>query len=438
MHRRDRVIALGCALAALCGCGTVEEPVIAPGWDAVRADHPLSRAECVQLALDFAPTAAQWRARLDAAGARLDQASRSANPTLGAEWEDFGLSRNAVTALQTTFPLGIALADVFSRARRQSVANHELAAVVADLLTERRTLALSVCTTYDELVAARQALALATELTGIADRAQSAAARRVEVGLDAPVVLARAETEAAELRAQLVLEDDEVRSKEMAFSFALGFRRPVALRLADELLPIPATDETDFEILLADAARTRPELAAASARYAAALDEARLTASPVRFLPRIAGGPRTNGGHLFGIASLEVELPIFDRGEAERAANSAALLVAAAELRLAAHEVTREVLTAAALATDARRFLHDHALPLAERRRDLRSRSEQLFAAGEIDFDALLAAMRDEVRARREALRARAAVGTLAWPLAIDEWLAGIGAVPDPEGSPGH
>ena len=420
MRRRDLVL-LTCALTG--ACGSAPEPVIALGWDAKRADHPLSRAECVQLAIDFAPTAEAWRARLDAARARLDHAGELPNPTLGVEWEDFGLSPHAVTALQTTYPIGLSLSELFLRADRQSEADHELQASIAELLVERRKLALSVCTAYDAIVAAHEGRKLTSELLDVADRALHAAQRRVEVGLDAPFTIERAQAQVAAVHAQLAHEEIDVGGLEMAFAFALGFERPVALQLADGVLPDQGPPAEDAEALLAEATRTRPELVATAAHYAAALDRAHLAASPLRFLPHVAAGPRTNGGHLFGVASLEVELPIFDSGSAEQAEKNADLLAAAAEARATAHRVTEEVLTAATRVEQEAGYLREHAIPLAERQARLREHAEKAFEAGEIEFDALLESMRSEIAARRDLLEAHKSLAEVSWPLALDRWL---------------
>ncbi len=78
-------------LVLLVACGSVHEPVVAAGWVPAEAARPLHREDCVRLAVDFAPNAATWKARLDGAEAQLSQASKLPNPTFNINWEDFGL-----------------------------------------------------------------------------------------------------------------------------------------------------------------------------------------------------------------------------------------------------------------------------------------------------------------------------------------------------------
>src|SRR5689334_18384282 len=94
----------------LHGCSELVEPRLAPGWTAADAAHPLTHADCVELAVNFAPTAAAWQARLDAAQAALDQASCLPNPLLGITAEGFGWFHSVpASALTTTISLGMEL-----------------------------------------------------------------------------------------------------------------------------------------------------------------------------------------------------------------------------------------------------------------------------------------------------------------------------------------
>jgi cobalt-zinc-cadmium efflux system outer membrane protein len=302
--------------------------------------------------------------------------------------------------------LGEALADLASRERRSAAAQHELAAEEARLFAERADLAASVSRAYDELVAARKRLELDRDLTEIAQTQRKAVARFVELGESPRLELEKAEAECLDAGLQETRDEALARAKEIELAFALGFERPVALRLAEGLSG-PLGEEThELEPLLAQAAQQSPRLKAASEDYAAALERAHLAASGVRFLPVVRAGPRSVDGETLAVVELESELPLFDQGQSERGAASAELLAAAAAVRAAAHELAREVsLAHTAVASDAK-TLETQVRPLAEQRVRLRQRTEAQFQAGEASYLELVSVRRDEVKARSTVLEA--------------------------------
>src|SRR5690349_1004267 len=93
------------ALACAAGCASVEEPKLPLPLAAEAAAAPLTRAQCVEFALQSVPTAAAWRARLDQAHAALASAQRLPNPTLALNFEDLGLGGGAGVPVQTTLML---------------------------------------------------------------------------------------------------------------------------------------------------------------------------------------------------------------------------------------------------------------------------------------------------------------------------------------------
>jgi outer membrane protein TolC len=365
------------------------------------AAKPLSRADCIDLALHSAPNRAAWKARIDSAKANLAQAGRLPNPTIALGWEDFGLNAAAAGhAVQTTLSLAMALGDLFARERREKAAKHEWLAEEATLRAEIAVTSGEVARDYDRLVAARARAALSRELAQVAEHQCAAMDQFVAAGVLAAIERKRAEAELVQARGEAATKEAEARALELGFAFALGFERPVELSLEDTLTRADRAADLDLEKLLTRAIQQRPELKAASESYAAELERLRLRASRVNFLPTIGGGVRTEGNELRGVASIEAELPIFDSGSAAEASADAALLAAAAHARSAAQEVAREVCTAADRRRAAALFLDSHARELSLRRRRLREDSERLFSAGELDYLALVQARRDEVEAR--------------------------------------
>jgi len=393
-------------LVCAAGCASVEEPKLPLPLAAEAAAAPLTRAQCVEFALQSVPTAAAWRARLDHAHAALASAQRLPNPTLALNFEDLGLGGGAGVPVQTTLLLGEALADLASRERRSAAAQHGLAAEEARLLAERADLAASVSLAYDELVAARKRLELDHDLSEIAQTQQKAVARFVELGESPRLDLEKAQAECLDASLQSARDEAAARASEIELAFALGFERPVALQLAEGLGGALAEETGELEALLALAAQRSPRLKAASETYAAELERAHLAASGVRFLPVVRAGPRSVGGETLGVVELETELPLFDQGQSERSAASAELLAAAAAVRASAHELARELSLAHAAVAAQTQTLEAQARPLAEQRVRIRQRTEAQFQAGEASYLEQVGARRDEVKARMDVLEA--------------------------------
>jgi len=386
-------------LVCAAGCASVEEPKLPLPLAAEAAAAPLTRAQCVEFALQSVPTAAAWRARLDHAHAALASAQRLPNPTLALNFEDLGLGGGAGVPVQTTLLLGEALADLASRERRSAAAQHGLAAEEARLLAERADLAASVSLAYDELVAARKRLELDHDLSEIAQTQQKAVARFVELGESPRLDLEKAQAECLDASLQSARDEAAARASEIELAFALGFERPVALQLAEGLGGALAEETGELEALLALAAQRSP-------RLKAELERAHLAASGVRFLPVVRAGPRSVGGETLGVVELETELPLFDQGQSERSAASAELLAAAAAVRASAHELARELSLAHAAVAAQTQTLEAQARPLAEQRVRIRQRTEAQFQAGEASYLEQVGARRDEVKARMDVLEA--------------------------------
>jgi cobalt-zinc-cadmium efflux system outer membrane protein len=406
-RRAPLVLLLACA-----GCATVEVPQVGPGWTAPDAAKPLSREDCVRLATHDAPTAAAWRAKLLGAQAAARQAATIPNPTLSVGWENLGLHDSSV---QTTLTLAESLAALVQRPGLSAAAEHELAATRADLLAERAKLAVETLHGYDELLASRRKAALAAEAVDVARRLRDASAKFVAVGEKASVEARRGEAEFEKARADEASAAADARAKELAFAFALGFDQPVPLTLRDGFRVAP---EAPAESDLLAAAQSRPEVVASRERVAAQLERARLSARRLQFLPTVGGGPRREGEDNSAVVSLDVELPIFDRGDAAADSASAELLAAAAGVRRVVRQVGAEVTAARERAAAATAFVRDHARPLADARRVLREEFEKLFAAGESSFEDLVVARRDEIEARTALVEAELALSLASTDLA--------------------
>ena len=390
-------------------CRTVVEPQLPEPHAPQLAAQPLSHAACVDLALRSVPNHAGWQARLLAAKAQVRAAGTLPNPRLNASWEDFGIG-GAAHPVQQTFGIAFALEALLARGRREAAATHQLAAEIADLRAEQVLVAVAVAKAYDRLCTDRLRVALRREGLVMTERGKDALAKFVEAGLEAKVALDRAAVEAARARAEVARAQAQERLDEIELAFALGFARPVALQLSEPMTPADTIQIVDLQELLRQAAVARPELAAAQERYAAELERAHLQAAGLRFLPTATFGPRIESGEVRGVASLDVELPIFDSGSAADAAQNATLLASAAEARRQAQKVASEVAMAVERHAGAAQLVVRELDPLAAARRGIREQLERLFAAGEVSFFEVITARRDEIEAALDALAARAAL----------------------------
>lgn len=387
-------------------CGTVVEPVIPPDWDKDRAQRPLTHADCVQLALESAPTAAAWRARLAMATAALKEAASLPNPTFTGSFEDFALpGPKVVDPLQMTFSLAYAINEILQQPDKESAATADLRAARAELMKDAQLLAAETCRMYDRLLFARRRVTLESDLETASEKQSDAAHKFASEGVGSRLDVERAEAELVEARVERAKAEREAREFEIEFSFALGFRRWYAIELADG--PTTTTDVVDdLEALLRSTTFARPEVLAADAHYEAALVRARLESKRLKFLPTVSPGYRRLGRENRGIAELSVELPIFNSGEATEAQSSAELLAAAAEARSAAAKITNEVTRAVFRVNATREFRDGPARELVERRVRLHADTERLFLAGESALQDVILAARDAVNARLRALDA--------------------------------
>lgn len=402
--------AAGLTLVGACNVAPPEARLREP-YGPAAANHALTRSECIALAMNSAPTAAAWTARLRRAHAVLAQASRLPNPSLAAAWEDFGLNSAAESAtLQTTLTLGFALQDAFARGSRQAAAEHELRAEVASLTEERNRLAATVSQAYDELLAARDRVRLLDLLTEVARANNETLTRFVSAGLAARIQADQAEAELLSAQADDGKAHAAARALELELAFALGFDRPVGLDLAESGTGKRYPPRADVDTLVQDAMHSRGEVVAAVERYAAQRGRLQLAVDRVQFIPTISLGPRLVGGELLGVAGVDAVLPVFDNGSSEVEMQDADLLAAAAEVRRVANNVAREVCLAVEAVRSTEDYLENSARRVAGLRLQLRQAAERLFVAGEVEFPEVLRARREDTAAQLDVLDAQRAV----------------------------
>jgi cobalt-zinc-cadmium efflux system outer membrane protein len=411
-ERRTRtwLFAFGVAASALissCSTPPAEvEPRMPP-----RIDSPLSRAQCVTLALEATPTAATWRARIELADALAKSAAAWPNPSIALEWED--LAAPAGVPIQWTTSLLTRVSDLASRSSRVAEADRDLEAVQLDVEAERIRIAAEALHAYDAVLVARARVELAEESVRLHERALRDATTLADLG-EAPRFVARSiDNDLRDANTALDASAREARRAEVVLAFALGLERPIPLRLSDPLR-VSEVDEfaaSDLESMLRRAVEARPEIAAALARAKARLEQSAVAVNRLDYLPTIAVGRRIAGDATSATASIEVELPIFDRGDSSAAAANAAARLAAIDAESVSRNVTQQVISACEQWTATRHELGSARSAVERGQRNLADH-RMLFESGEETLEHLRAARRELLASREVLVNATGAVSS--------------------------
>lgn len=391
------------ALAASTTACSVPRPAVVSRASPT-LNGPWSRARCVAAAIEAAPTAEAWRARLDHAHALAAQCSAWPNPSIHLEWEDLAAPQGV--PIQTTVSILESLSALATRSAHAAEAEGEREAVAHDVDAERIWISGQVLHEYDHVLIARARTKLARDAVIERQKVADAVVELAAAGEAAYVDVSLASNDLDHARTDLAESIRSERETELALAFALGFERPVALELSEPLQL--EVDDRDLESMLRIAADTRPELAAALARCRTRCEASENTHRRLSFLPTMTVGRRSADGTISGVASIEVELPLFDRGDAAADASDAAALLASADVARVARDVTQQVVAARERSIDAHAAL-DRARSTVERRRHLVEDCEILFGAGEASLTQVQAAHVELVTARKDLLDATAA-----------------------------
>lgn len=268
---------------------------------------------------------------------------------------------------------------------------------------------------FHRLHLARAEARVNAEVLDIARRLLRITEERVAVDRAAITDVMQAQVELARLETAALDLDARARTRAAELN---------ALLARDVLAPVPPLHDPDprpverLDALVAAAREAHPAISRHDAALAAA--RARLRVAETRGRPMLAAGigyGLMGGGEMAMpagdglILSVEIGLPVWGGAayDAERAAAAAAVDAAAAERAAAADvQAARVVEQAVAVETALRavRLYRDTALPLAEQ---TLATLEAAYAAGEADFDRVLAAERARERYAIEAARAATA-----------------------------
>lgn len=456
-----RPLALVVTCAGLGGCrmADVEDPTpflmadvarrMDPGPHQLRSDGVLDEPAAVVLALERNPRIRGALAKAGVAQADLVEALTPENPRLGvaARWplEGSGLGLD-LDVLQDVISL------VF-RQRQGAAARARFDAERQELVAEIVNEALDVSEAWYALVTARQLHAMRALVEESAGASEAVAERMADAGTLSRLGLARESATHAQAAAETLEAESEVVAAREHLLAALA-SAPVDDVRVPEVLPAVPASELPLERLVEAASCARADLRAARAQRMALAHELGLARQlgSLGILEGGALGEREVEGEWSAGPALEVEIPLFDQGQARRARAASAWREATWAVRALEAEVLRDVRTHRLRLDVLRKQVELHAQRLIPARERVVALSQQEYDFMLIGVDKLLEAKRDEYEAYAryvttirdywiERVHLERAVGVrlqVSAPPAVDLPKPGSGEGADPAGHGGH
>lgn len=305
------------------------EAAPAPALPAGLAEHvnTLTLADIVDLALRNNPaTRASWEAARSAAAAY--GAQRGAYyPTLDAE---IGAARQKTAGRfavdQTSYAPSVSLSFLlFDFGGRSGAVEAAKQALVAADWTHNATLqdvVLQVERAYFEYMAAKALLAAQQATLAEARTSLAAAEERRRVGLGTIADVLQARTALSQAQLDVETTEGTLQTTRGALAVAMGLPANVPYDVTAPAQPIPVAGVADsVDALIAQAVRTRPDLAAAEAQFAQArsrIREVRAERLPALMLGGTGGrtyvdpapAGRSNGANTYSV-TLGLRIPLF-------------------------------------------------------------------------------------------------------------------------------
>jgi len=338
------------------------------------------------------------------------QAGTLPNPELKLELENFGGSgaNKGLESAETTLRLSQLVELGGKRARRLAVAGLERDAAQWDYETQRADVLTNTAKAFADVLALQERVALADELTQLADRAAQAVDAQVRGGGAAPVEITRAQLASAQAALQRADRARELAAARLTLAEQWGSSRADFTRVRGELASLAAPPPL---APLLDSVARNPDIA----RWATELAtrQATIDLEHAQAVPNIAlgAGPRylSDTDEVALVFEFWVPLPLFDRNQGAIAAAEASLAQADASRR-AADTAVRSALARAhealGAAYDRAVALRDHLLPAAEK---VHAGVAEAYKQGALRSLDILDAQRTEFELRDEYLVALAA-----------------------------
>lgn len=405
-----RRAALTLLTAFLVGCGGTPDPQ--PEWGSdpeprPPADQPapvtsgtapltsLSLAQALAAVDAKHPELAEFRAYVEAAEGRGDQAGLFPNPTLvlrmeNAPWSSGSTRDEAeyVAGLSFQLPLSGRLGDA------EDVAAREVDQRVQELAAKRLELHGRVRGAFATALSLDRAAKIQTQARDLAKKAEELLEARVQAGDAVPADLARVQIEATRARIELQRVESLRQRALLALATALGDPSLQIGSLTGDLEA--ALELPTLEALIARLEKN-PKLKAAEADMA--LQEARVELAKAQRIPDVSLDlfyrrlEETNQ-HAFDVG-VGIPLPLFNRNQGNVRSALAEQLAASARVRATRNELLRDV-----RATHARLALLLQSTRLM--REELLSRADTVLASVEARFEAGDASLVEVLPVRRD------------------------------------
>ncbi len=390
------------------------------------AGAELTLDAAIALALRHRPELAAARSGVEAADAALLQAGAYPNPVFEAQLEDTRRDTRS-----TTFLLSQPLELGGQRSARQDAARHALQAALDRQTAESARLRAEVTTAFIDALAAQQRVRLAEEALALAQRASTAATKRVQAGKIAPIDETKARVAEAGVRVEEAQARGEWRAALQTLQGAVGNpQRIEQIGGTLALPPVPSNDALQARLSEAPVARLG-QLEVQRLGALARLERAKR-------VPDVTIGVGTQRSQELGrdqaLLTLSIPLPIFDsrRGaelEALRRQDQARHEADAVLLRLHADVGAAHARLQAAV-VEAQAW-QDDILPGAEAAHETSSKG---FELGKFSLLEVLDSQRTLLQARAQHLKAVAQAHRAAAD--IDRLLAGASAPADSTAAP--
>jgi len=366
-----------------------------PGADTVAAllAAPLTPETAVRIALLSHPSLRAVYAELGLARADVVQAALLANPVVSLDrftagrFQEFGIAQSFI--------------DLLSQPMRRRVAEAQLAAArlrVADAVFQH---VVEVRSSLVEAVAATQVLEIRERAQAAAAASATAATAIHAAGNLQDLDLVNERAAAAEFQAGAIQARGESRSSRERLVRALGVSTPGAALVLPERLPdLPAEDPAQ-DSLVAMAAHSRLDLAAALQDVNVAGKALGLTRR-FRLLPDGTlsfAGEGEDGGPFKSGPGLSIPVPFFDRGQARMLRAQSALRSATARHEALALSMRADVRAAHALLTSARARFEEYRERVVPLRRRVTEEAQLQYNAMAVSVFGLLQARQGELNA---------------------------------------
>lgn len=378
----------------------------------------LSADEAVQVALLNNPHLQATYEDLGVAQASLVQAGLLRNPVFGARalW-----SVSEAGAPNLGFSAALHFLDVFLLPLRKAVARSEYEAVrlrVAEAVLDQ---AVRTRRAYTQAQADHLRLEMQGRMVQNADAAYQAARLLREAGNVPAIDLLAEQARYEAVRLDRIgvelaaLESREVLVREMGLWGANA-----RFRLADRIPPVPDAEPLAGTLEALDVGEIERRAVEASLVLAAARHEAEAAARRLGIervesvLPDlgIGGELERDGGEWEAGPEVEIALPVFDQGQARRAAGWAALRRARAQYTTTAVEVRSAARVLASRLGAARRIALQHQRVLLALQAELATQTLRQYNAMQTDVFGVLQAQRQEAESARQYADALAAYWT--------------------------